>query len=80
MKKKETRAPNRWVADKLGMTISGASRIRSGARLPSREAMGLIEQHFGFTGGKQLDAMNEGEYHLAFEDHITEAYEKENQE
>lgn len=80
MTEKNTRAPNRWVADKLGMTISGASRIRSGARMPSREAMILIEEHFGFKGGDQLDAMNKGEYHVVLEEYITETHKKENQE
>ena len=47
---------NAQVADDLGMSISGVSRLRSGARLPSLQVMVKIEQAYGWTVQDQTAA------------------------
>lgn len=40
--------PHRWVAEKLGMSISGVSLLRSGRRQPSMETMETVEDALGW--------------------------------
>jgi len=58
---------NQDVALKIGMTHSGVSRIRSGARLPSIAAMRRIETAYGWLTGYQIESREAGRYAQDFE-------------
>lgn len=76
----DTRPTNQWVADKIGLTVSGVSRIRSGDRVPSRKVMAMIFQKFGYRLGDQVADSLQGGYLQELEKHISQTYAKENQE
>lgn len=61
---------NAEVGEKIGLTHSGVSRIRSGDRLPSLDTMAAIERAFGWSRAAQLQARDEGKYAQAFENVI----------
>lgn len=48
---------NRAVAEQLGLSESGVSRLRSGSRFPSLAVMQTIEGAFGWTVQDQSDAL-----------------------
>lgn len=56
---------HRWVADKLGMSVSGVSLLRSGKRNPSMETMEDIEAYFGWPLCDQVLVRHDYPEHLA---------------
>lgn len=58
---------NRGVGDRIGLTHSAISRIRSGGRLPSIAVMRRIETEFGWTIQDQVVSVEAGSYHVDFE-------------
>lgn len=54
------------VAESLGLSPSGVSRLRSGARHPSLETMQNIESQYGWSVQAQSEARKEGVWHLYF--------------
>lgn len=57
----DTHTPtNQEVADAIGLTHSGVSRIRSGNRLPSIAKMRQIEAAFGWSFEDQANAREKG--------------------
>lgn len=58
---------NPRVGEAIGMTHSGVSRIRSGDRLPSFDAMTRIEAGLGWSHSDQAAARNAGKYAEEFE-------------
>lgn len=48
-----------WVADKLGMSISGVSLLRSGKRNPSMETMEVVEREIGWPLCDQVEARHD---------------------
>lgn len=57
---------NRQVASDLGMSESGISRLRSGARSPSLSKILLIAKQYGWSVDAQSKALAEGYYADAF--------------
>lgn len=57
---------NQAVAELLGMSMSGVSRLRTGSRNPSPRTMVTIEERLGWPATKQLEASLRGEYAQAF--------------
>jgi transcriptional regulator with XRE-family HTH domain len=62
-----TSPTNAEVGEKIGLTHSAVSRIRSGDRLPSLAAMRAIEKAYGWTRYHQLLARDQHAYAAAFE-------------
>ncbi len=56
------RPTNQELADRLGLTHSGISRIRSGSRLPSIEVMDQLDKLYGWSVVKQIRARQTGTY------------------
>lgn len=67
---------NVQVAQAIGMTHSGVSRIRSGDRLPSIDKMIAIEQVLQWPIGSQTQARAEGRYAAEFEAILAKKYGK----
>lgn len=65
-KEQHHRISNREVAECLGMSVSGVSRIRSGSRDPSPSKMLQISQSYGFSTDAQLRALATGTYAAEF--------------
>lgn len=59
---------NAQVAKDLGMSTSGVSRLRSGARFPSLRVMMAIQRVYGWTVQDQTDlrVTGEGSWHERF--------------
>lgn len=72
-----SRAPNSWVAGQLGISESGASRLRGGSRKPGRLTVATVARVLGFSVEDQYAALGKSKYHSELEKHITKAY-KEN--
>ncbi|QCQ57473.1 helix-turn-helix DNA binding domain protein [Microbacterium phage Sucha] len=58
---------NRAVADKLGLSESGVSRLRSGDRLPSLALMQKIQDAYGWSVQGQSNARAHNDWRGAFE-------------
>lgn len=58
---------NRAVADKLGLSESGVSRLRSGDRLPSLALMQKIEAKYGWSVQGQSIARSHNDWRRSFE-------------
>lgn len=58
---------NPQVGELIGMTFTGVSRIRSGARRPSLHIMLRIRDVFGWDMNEQANARRSGNYHEQFE-------------
>lgn len=58
---------NQAVADRIGITHSAVSRIRSGDRLPSFDVMRVIAEVYGWDLQSQSDARILGSYASEFE-------------
>jgi transcriptional regulator with XRE-family HTH domain len=58
---------NREVAERIGLTHSAVSRIRSGQRFPGIEVMGAIARVYGWPVNQQVDARVNGVYADLFE-------------
>ena len=63
---------NQEVADKIGLSHSGVSRIRSGQRLPSFDAMRRIEAVYNWPLSAQATAREKGTYAQEFETAISQ--------
>lgn len=71
-----TEGPNhRWVAEKLGMSISGVSLLRSGSRNPSIETMEKIEETIGWDVCEQVTCRSN--YHKKLNVALAEKYRAE---
>ncbi len=57
---------NGQVAEALGLSESGVSRLRSGDRLPSLEVMQKIETVYGWSVQGQSNARQAGDWTGAF--------------
>ena len=57
---------NGEVAEALGLSESGVSRLRSGDRLPSLQVMQTIETVYGWTVQGQSNARQAGDWTGAF--------------
>jgi transcriptional regulator with XRE-family HTH domain len=57
---------NSQVAEALGLSESGVSRLRSGDRLPSLDVMQTIEKVYGWTVQGQSNARQAGDWTKAF--------------
>lgn len=57
---------NSQVAEALGLSESGVSRLRSGDRLPSLEVMQKIETVYGWSVQGQSNARQAGDWTGAF--------------
>lgn len=68
---------HRWVAKKIGISISGVSLIRSGNRRPSLGLMNNIEFVFDWKVTDQIGSVQAGTYRDDFNRVIEEAYGKE---
>lgn len=62
---------NTEIASLIGLSHSGVSRIRSGQRLPSIDAMRRIEREFNWPLNAQVVAREKGTYADEFEVAIT---------
>lgn len=71
----EAGPPHRWVADKLDMSISGVSLLRSGKRQPSMETMEAVEEKFGWELCDQVTERNR--YAEALQTILVEQFNKE---
>lgn len=58
---------NKAVADKLGMSESGVSRLRSGDRMPSLQLMQKIQEEYDWTVQQQSDRRAAGDWTKGFE-------------
>lgn len=65
---------NSDVASRVGLTHSGVSRIRSGARLPSIAVMRRIETVYGWNTQKQIESREQGTYAEDFESALVGQY------
>lgn len=60
-------ATNEEIGQRIGLSHSGVSRIRSGGRIPNLVTMGRIEQATNWTIEQQSRAASEGREHYAAE-------------
>lgn len=67
-----TRAPHRWVADRMGYSMAGVSLIRNGHRAPTLQTMEAVEAAFGWPICDQVEAR--ADYAALFEEKVTQAY------
>lgn len=67
-------ATNVQIAEAIGMTDSGVSRIRSGDRLPSVAKMVEIEAAFKWSVSDQVRARSAGKYAAKFEEKLADHY------
>lgn len=67
---------NRDVAESLGLSESGVSRLRSGSRFPSLAVMQSIESAYGWSVQDQSDAMQKRTWTEGLEDAISAYAEK----
>lgn len=58
---------NKDVAESLGMSESGVSRIRTGSRQPSLSVMQKIESVYGWSVQHQSNAIKENDWPEKFE-------------
>jgi len=58
---------NEEIAQKIGLSHSGVSRIRNGHRLPGIETMQKIQEVYGWSVQTQVDARSRGTYAAEFE-------------
>lgn len=65
-----TTPQNREVAAALGLSESGASRLRTGSRLPSLDTMQVIEDVYGWTVQNQSNARKNGQWTELFEKNV----------
>lgn len=68
------RPSHRWVADKLGYSIPGVSRIRSGSRNPTLSLMNQIHEVFEWDITEQVSVEN---YPEALEKVLAQRYHEE---
>ena len=70
---------NPKVAERLGLHFTMASRLRSGARLPSIPMMAKIEATFGWSIAEQIKVRvsNTQTYHEEFEAVLVKEYGSE---
>lgn len=71
----DTAPTHHWVADKLGMSISGVSLLRAGKRNPSMETMETVEREIGWPICDQVEARHD--YADALNHALREKYELE---
>lgn len=57
---------NKAVADRLGLSESGVSRLRSGARRPSLSVMQQIENVYGWTVQEQSNSIKASQWPQGF--------------
>ncbi|QBZ73252.1 helix-turn-helix DNA binding domain protein [Microbacterium phage Theresita] len=62
---------NKAVAQRLGLSESGVSRLRSGSRFPSLAVMQDIEAAFGWTVQDQSDAIRGNTWTSGFEEALS---------
>lgn len=55
----ETRAPNPWLAEKIGVSPSGASLLRRGKRPPTLPRMREVEKALDWAMCDQTELTNE---------------------
>lgn len=58
---------NQEVGERIGLTHSSVSRLRSGARLPSVPTMARIQEVYGWSVQEQVEARGRGTYADEFE-------------
>lgn len=58
---------NRTVAERLNLSESGVSRLRSGRRHPSLTVMQAIERTYGWKVQEQSEALLRKDWHEEFE-------------
>lgn len=63
---------HRWVADRMGYTISGVSLLRNGQRQPTVETMGEIERAFDWSSSDQIRAFRDGTFVQQFNQRLAE--------
>lgn len=68
-----TKPTNEAIAQAIGLTHSGVSRIRSGQRLPLLGTMSRIAKSFDWPVEKQVRAKIDGKYVEEFEKHAEQA-------
>ncbi len=71
---------NRQVADDLGLSESGVSRLRSGDRMPSLSVMQQIQHQYRWNVQDQSDARQEGAWTTRFEKVLTQEAKRREQE
>lgn len=59
------------VGQRIGLSHSGVSRIRSGDRVPSLARMRDIEREYGWALVAQIESQEKGRYAEDFEDVLT---------
>jgi transcriptional regulator with XRE-family HTH domain len=69
-------ATNQQIGDRIGLSHSGVSRIRSGGRVPLLPTMLRIEQATGWSVEEQSRAAAQGRYAEQFEQRVA-SYEFE---
>jgi len=57
---------NQEVADLIGLSMSGVSRLRTGSRAPNDETMHRVHQALGWDIHQQFTARLNGDYPDAF--------------
>lgn len=67
----DERMTNGELGNLLDLSHVTISRLRSGTRLPSVEAMVRIQEVLGFTVQDQVDARQEGKYAEKFEEAVS---------
>lgn len=67
-------ATNVEVAERLGLTHSGVSRLRSGDRRASFDVMARIEKRLGWELSYQVNARRDGKWAEAFEAVLVKEY------
>lgn len=67
--------PHRWVAEKLGYSISGVSLLRRGHRRPTLHTMEAVQRAFGWPVADQVEARRH--YSVNLEDWISQAHAEE---
>lgn len=61
---------NAYVAEKIGLTHTQVSRLRTGARKPSIKTMNTITLALGWHIATQMKAIRAGEYAEQFEEFL----------
>lgn len=62
-----SRRSNADIAARIGISVSGVSRLRAGARRPSYDTMKAIAREYGWKVGDQAEAVAAGIFPQEFE-------------
>lgn len=72
--------PLSWMADRMGYTIPGVSRLRGGRRNPNLSTLLAVEEAFGWSACSQIRLVKEKRWHDEFSRVATKLHREEREQ